>query len=173
MTSTQVHLLAAMTGTGRIIAQREVRSKANEIAVCKPMLAPLGLADTVVTFDALHSQTEHARFLVEENRAHYIAVIKGNHPTLQRELKRLPWRDVPLQDKTRGTAHGRDEIRRIKTCTVFAAALGVNPETLGNWIRDAGPGECGFPAHAARREPEADRVRLPAVWGGTDVARRL
>ncbi|MCZ0983237.1 ISAs1 family transposase [Streptomyces diastatochromogenes] len=50
-------------------------------------------------------------------QAHYIAVIKGNQPTLHRLLKKLPWRDVPLLDKTRATAHGRDEIRRMKTAT--------------------------------------------------------
>jgi predicted transposase YbfD/YdcC len=107
-----------MTAGGQVIAQREGGRKTNEITVFKPLLAPLDLAGTVVTFDALHSQTEHARFLVEDKQAHYIAVIKGNHPTLQQELKRLPWREVPLQVMTRATAHGRDEIRRIKTRTV-------------------------------------------------------
>ncbi|MCX5115313.1 transposase [Streptomyces sp. NBC_00378] len=77
---TRVHLLAAMTGTGLVTAQREVGPKTNEITVFRPMLADLDLADTVVTFDALHSQTAHARFLVEERKAHYIAVIKGNQP---------------------------------------------------------------------------------------------
>ncbi|MFE3942360.1 ISAs1 family transposase [Streptomyces sp. NPDC059118] len=60
----------------------------------------------------------HARFLVEDRKAHYIAVIKGNRPRLYQHLKQLPWRDVPLLDKTRATAHGRDEIRRVKTTTV-------------------------------------------------------
>ncbi|SEM21333.1 ISAs1 family transposase [Streptacidiphilus jiangxiensis] len=115
---TQVHLLAAMTGTGLVTAQREVDSKTNEITVFRPMLAELDLADTVVTFDALHSQTAHARFLVEEKKAHYIAVIKRNQPLLHRHLKQLPWRDVPLLDRTRATEHGRDEIRRVKTATV-------------------------------------------------------
>ncbi|MEU9179937.1 ISAs1 family transposase [Streptomyces sp. NPDC048550] len=115
---TQVHLLAAMTVTGLVTAQREVDSKTNEITVFRPMLAELDLADTVVTFDALHSQTAHARFLVEDKKAHYIAVIKGNQPRLHQHLKQLPWRDVPLLDKTRATAHGRDEIRRVKTATV-------------------------------------------------------
>jgi predicted transposase YbfD/YdcC len=115
---TQVHLLAAMTGTGLVTAQREVDGKNNEITVFRPMLAGLDLADTVVTFDALHSQTAHARFLVEDKNAHYIAVIKANQPLLHQRLKRLPWRDVPLLGKTRATAHGRDEIRRVKTATV-------------------------------------------------------
>jgi len=98
---TQVHLLAAMTGTGLVTAQREVGGKTNEITVFQPLLAGLDLADTVVTFDALHSQTAHARFLVEDKKAHYIAVIKGNQPLLHQHLKHLPWRDVPLLDKTR------------------------------------------------------------------------
>ncbi|MEU1192742.1 ISAs1 family transposase [Streptomyces sp. NPDC005859] len=115
---TQVHLLAAMTGTGLVTAQREVNGKTNEITVFRPMLAQLDLTDTVVTYDALHSQVAHARFLVEEKQAHYIAVIKGNQPLLHQYLKRLPWREVPLLDKTRATAHGRGEIRRVKTATV-------------------------------------------------------
>ncbi|MGW6202933.1 hypothetical protein ACWF9B_04695 [Streptomyces sp. NPDC055089] len=32
-------------------------------------------------------------------------------------LKNLPWRDMPLLDKTRATAHGRDEIRRTRSAT--------------------------------------------------------
>ncbi|WP_454130757.1 transposase [Kitasatospora aureofaciens] len=74
-------------GGGQVIAQREVGSETNGITVFKPLLAPLELAGTVVTFDALHSQTEHARFLVEAEQAHYIAAIKGNHPALQQEPK--------------------------------------------------------------------------------------
>jgi hypothetical protein len=97
---TQVYLLAAMTGTGLVTAQREIDGKTNEITAFQPLLTGLGLDGVVVTFDALHSQTEHARFLVEDCRAHYIALIKGNRPTLHRWLKTLPWRDVPLGDKT-------------------------------------------------------------------------
>ncbi|MFE4052155.1 ISAs1 family transposase [Streptomyces sp. YIM B13518] len=81
---TQAHLLASMTGTGLVTAQREVDGKTNEITVFQPLLAPLDLNGTVVAFDALHSQTAHARFLVEEKHAHYIALIKGNQPTLHR-----------------------------------------------------------------------------------------
>ncbi|MFF0728409.1 ISAs1 family transposase [Streptomyces sp. NPDC004134] len=114
---TRVHLLAAMTGTGLVTAQREINAKTNEITAFQPLLAGLDLDGVVVTFDALHSQTEHARFLVEDCRAHYIALIKGNHPTLHRWLKALPWRDVPLGDKSRATAHGRNEIRCLKTAT--------------------------------------------------------
>ncbi|WP_257040498.1 hypothetical protein [Streptomyces sp. OK228] len=47
---TQVHLLAAVTGTGLVTAQREVHDKTNEITVFRPMLCGLDLADTVGTF---------------------------------------------------------------------------------------------------------------------------
>ncbi len=120
---TQVHLLSAMSGGGLVLAQREIAAKTNEITVFQPLLASVELTGYVVTFDALHSQLDHARFLVENKNAHYIALIKGNHPTLHRYLKQLPWRDIPLLDKTRATAHGREEIRRIKVATVAGLAF--------------------------------------------------
>ncbi|MGW0886332.1 ISAs1 family transposase [Streptomyces sp. NPDC002671] len=115
---TQVHVLAAMNGQGLVLAQREVNATSNEITAFQPLLAPLDLTEAVVTFDAMHTQVEHARFLVEDKHAHYIALVKGNHPTLHARLKSLPWKDVPLMGKTRATAHGRDEIRRVKAATV-------------------------------------------------------
>ncbi|MFJ5035554.1 ISAs1 family transposase [Streptomyces sp. NPDC088560] len=120
---TQVHLLAAMTGTGLVTAQREVDGKTNEITVFQPLPAPLDLHGTVVTFDALHSRTAHARFLGEDKHAHCIALVKCNQPTLHRWLKALPRREMPRLDKTRATAHGRDEIRRIKAAAVTGIAF--------------------------------------------------
>ncbi|WP_244257030.1 ISAs1 family transposase [Kitasatospora cineracea] len=76
-----------------------------------------GLAGTVVTSDALHTQREHAVYLLGR-RAHYIAIVKGNQKKLRRQLKSLPWKDIPLQGGTRDTGHGRAEIRRIKVATV-------------------------------------------------------
>ena len=45
-------------------------------------------------------------------------IVKGNSPHLHRQLKRLPWREVPLGEATRDRGHGRGEIRRLKVCTV-------------------------------------------------------
>ncbi|MFD5513747.1 ISAs1 family transposase [Streptomyces sp. NPDC127051] len=105
------------------MAQRQAGSKSNEITAFRPLPAPLELAGTVVTFDALLTQTDHARFLVGEKNARYIAVVRGNHPTLQEALKKLPWRDIPLLDKTRTAGHGRDETRRLKAATVTGLAF--------------------------------------------------
>lgn len=113
-----VHLISALRGDGIVLAQREVDAKSNEITAFRPLLDPLDLTGAVVTFDALLTQTDHAKFLVETKEAHYIAVLKGNHPSLHALVKDLPWKDVPLLDRTRATAHGRDEIRRLKAATV-------------------------------------------------------
>ncbi|MFE0646950.1 ISAs1 family transposase, partial [Streptomyces sp. NPDC058877] len=113
----RVHLLSTLRGDGIVIAQREVDAKSNEITAFRPLLDPLDLTGAVVTFDALLTQTDHAKYLVEEKDAHYIAVLKGNHPTLHTLVKDLPWKEVPLMDRTRTAAHGRDEIRRLKAVT--------------------------------------------------------
>ncbi|MGW5306066.1 ISAs1 family transposase [Streptomyces griseoluteus] len=48
----------------------------------------------------------------------YIAIVKGNQKRLRKQLKSLPWNDIPLQGRTRGTGHGRAESRRTKVVTV-------------------------------------------------------
>lgn len=65
-----------------------------------------------MTFDALFTQTDIARYLVEEKQAHYLAVLKRNHPTLFEEIRALPWAKFPLGP---GASRGRPEVRRCKT----------------------------------------------------------
>lgn len=114
-----VHLVSVITHSGRLtLNQRQVAHKSGEITCFKPLLADLDLTDRTVTFDALHSQLEHARFLVEDKHAHYVAIIKNNHPKLAAFLRELPWSDIPLGTRTRDRQHGRDEIRRLKAATV-------------------------------------------------------
>jgi predicted transposase YbfD/YdcC len=48
-----------------VLAQREVPAATNEIAEFQPLLAGLDLASVVVTADALHTQRDHANFLVD------------------------------------------------------------------------------------------------------------
>ncbi|WP_240958405.1 ISAs1 family transposase [Streptomyces barkulensis] len=78
----RVHLISALRGAGIVLAQREVDAKSNEITAFRPLLDPLDLDLTgaVVTSAALLTQTDHAKFLVEEKGAHYIALLKSNHP---------------------------------------------------------------------------------------------
>ncbi len=115
----KIHLLAALDHTtGLVLAQMDVQEKTNEITCFQPLLESIAdLAGTVVTSDAMHTQREHADYLMGRG-AHYIVIVKRNQKKLRRQLKSLPWKQIPLQGRTRNAGHGRSEIRRIKVATV-------------------------------------------------------
>ncbi|MFM9584199.1 ISAs1 family transposase [Streptomyces caniscabiei] len=115
----KIHLLAALDhSTGLVLAQLDVREKTNEITCFQPLLETVAdLAGTVVTSDALHTQRDHADYLLGRD-AHYIVIVKGNQKKLRKQIKSLPWKRIPLQGRTRNVGHGRCEIRRIKVATV-------------------------------------------------------
>ena len=120
------HLLSAVTHAPvATLAQVEVGVKTNETRHFKPLLAPLDLADTVVTFDALHSVKANITWLVETKKAHYIAVIKTNQPTAYAQLNALPWTSIKVQRTASHTAHGRRESRSIKTCSIAGNLGGI------------------------------------------------
>ena len=106
-----VHLLAAITHTsGVVVAQRQVEQKSNEIPGAKPLLAPLDLSGATVTADALHTQTDLARYLVEQKQADYVFVAKDNQPTLRADIEALDWGSFPPSgpDKRQGARPDRD-----------------------------------------------------------------
>jgi hypothetical protein len=85
-----VHLLSAIVhGSGTVIAQVAVGEKTNEIPCIKPLLAQLDISGGVVTADALHTQRETARYLVEDKDAHYVFTVKDNQPTLRDDIETL------------------------------------------------------------------------------------
>jgi predicted transposase YbfD/YdcC len=118
-TGRKIHLLAALDHTTQLIlAQLDVGEKTGETTCFQPLLNTVAdLAGTVVTSDALHTQREHATYLATRG-AHYIVIVKGNQKHLRNQLKALPWKEIPLQGRTRNAGHGRSEIRRIKVATV-------------------------------------------------------
>jgi predicted transposase YbfD/YdcC len=115
------HLLAIIDQQARtVLAQADVDGKTNEITRFRPLLEPLDLAGCVITADALHTQREHAEFLVTQKQAHYILVVKRNQPGLHTQLAKLPWRSVPVAARQRDRGHGRQEDRALKVVTVTA-----------------------------------------------------
>ena len=75
--SLAVHLLAVMDHTtGAVLAQADVEATTNEIARFRPLLDGLDLADTVVTADALHTQHEHADWLVSVRHARRVRIFR-------------------------------------------------------------------------------------------------
>lgn len=114
----QVHLLAALDHhDGAVLAQRQVDGAPGEVPAFQPLLAGLDLAGVVVTADALHTQRDHASFLVGRG-ADYLLVVKANQPTLHAQLAGLPWRQIPVMDRTRDHGHGRIEVRTLKVAAV-------------------------------------------------------
>ena len=66
----QVKLLSAfLHNEGTVLAQEQVPSSTNEIKVVKKLLDPLPMEGCVATLDALHTQQETARYLVEEKKS--------------------------------------------------------------------------------------------------------
>lgn len=140
-----VHLLAAYdTGTGEVLGQSVVDGKTNEIRAFGPLLDRIDITGAVITADALHTQRVHVDYLVGRG-AHYLLTVKANQPTLLRQLKALPWNDVPIADSTLDKAHGRQEQRTLKLTSVgvgigfphAALALQITrrrrPLTGGRW----------------------------------------
>jgi predicted transposase YbfD/YdcC len=115
------HLLSAPTHAGGLVlGQLDVDLKTNEIPMFSKLLDNIELLGTIVTADALHCQKDHARYLVEERGAHYLLTVKGNQPTLRKQLAGLPWADVPVTHTQLDRGHGRVERRTLKVVTVTA-----------------------------------------------------
>ncbi|MCX4781734.1 ISAs1 family transposase [Streptomyces sp. NBC_01264] len=77
----------------------------------------------MVTADALHTQREHTKWLVDVKNAHYLMVVKGNQPNLHTAIKALPWKEVTARRYDRERGHGRRETRSIRTLTVTGLGL--------------------------------------------------
>jgi len=91
-----IHLLSAVIHKeGVVFAQEQVDEKTNEIKHVKPLFENIDIRGSVVTADALHTQTDIARYLVEEKKADYLFTAKDNQPTLLEDIKALELKKTP------------------------------------------------------------------------------
>ncbi|WLQ37981.1 ISAs1 family transposase [Streptomyces castrisilvae] len=114
---TATALIAAMTHSGEVLAQRQIDGKNNEIPAFVPLLDGIDPTDALITADVLHTQHDHAAYL-HERGAHCLAVVKRNHPGLHERIRRLPWREI-RRLKTAAFAHTtttRTPARPSKPC---------------------------------------------------------
>ena len=90
------HLLSAILHQEAVvIGQIAVDEKTNEIPKLPELLAPLPLEDAIVTADALHTQQDTARYLVETKKADYLFIVKDNQSTLRQDIADLNWKAFP------------------------------------------------------------------------------
>ena len=110
-----MHLLAAATHDERVvIAQQEVDHKVNEIKLFRPLLENLDIDGALVTADAMHTQRDHARFLVEEKNAHFLLFVKENQPSVYNEVVCRPAETFTEAYSETCNGHGRAETRSIQ-----------------------------------------------------------
>ncbi len=96
-----------------ILGQVAVDAKSNEIPAVRDLLkAFASLAGAVITIDAMHTQSDTAQVITGRD-ADYVMTVKGNMPTLYRQLKKLPWTAIPAVSAV-STGHGRRARRTIK-----------------------------------------------------------
>jgi Transposase DDE domain len=82
--------------------------------------------------------------------AHWVLTVKGNQPTLRRQLAGLPWKGLEPDHRSVETAHGRREIR---TLTVLTVAAGI-----------AFPGACQAIRITRRTRKVNARTGRPGTW---------
>jgi hypothetical protein len=100
-------------------AARQIPAKTNEIPTFAPLLDDIDddeIAEAVVTMDALHAQRDHAVYLVDKRRAHYLVTVKGNQCATRRSVvsplqaggtrREVPGSDgLPGAERRRGQEH--------------------------------------------------------------------
>ena len=113
------HLVAALThDTGLVLGQVQVDAKTNEIPAMIDLLRLMDLNNVVVTADALHTQTNTAKFITQAG-GDYVLTVKGNNPKLLAALKDLPWKHVPSISQV-DRRHGRRVRRTVQAVEVPA-----------------------------------------------------
>jgi len=123
-----IHLVHAWSvENGICLGQRKTSAKSNEITAIPELLDILDIAGSIVTIDAMGTQTAIAEKIIE-NRADYILAVKGNQGELREQVEAV-CKQRPVSDTTETEkGHGRIETRR---CQVFERGLMVDPE--GRW----------------------------------------
>jgi predicted transposase YbfD/YdcC len=119
------HLVAALAhGIGAVLGQVAVDVKSNEIPAVRDLLKTFAdLAGAVITMDAMHTQSDTAQLILSRH-ADYVMTVKANMPTLYKQLKKLPWKDVPSVSSVTAD-HGRRACRTIKV-TLAPAWIGFD-----------------------------------------------
>jgi predicted transposase YbfD/YdcC len=167
--SGMVHLVSALVSQGgnrMVFGQVAVADKSNEITAIPKLLDLMDLKGAVVTIDAIGTQREVARKIVEGG-GDYVLAVKDNQPALHEKVKALmdeaalEAADCPdvghFQQSNQG--HGRVETRRTWVVN--------HTQCLGKPLLDLWPGLAGGSLAMVERV----RTNLGDLTGKTTVER--
>jgi len=113
-----IHMVSAFAAKSRLVlGQQKVDNKSNEITAIPKLLKLLDLRGSIVTIDAMGTQKEIAKQIIDDG-GDYILALKGNHSTLHDDVTDF------LQDKDNlkycktfqesDCGHGRIELRKCQ-----------------------------------------------------------
>jgi hypothetical protein len=74
---------------GRWLGSEAVAEGSNEIPAVQQLLRRVDIEGSLVTADALHTQTETARIIVQEQGADYLFTVKGNQKGVSENVRQL------------------------------------------------------------------------------------
>jgi len=90
------HLVGALNlQSQRWLDLERVADKSNEIPAAQTLIGRLDLEDKIAVLDALHTQVETARAIVQDQGGDYVLCIKANQSGLQRQAQSLLPASVP------------------------------------------------------------------------------
>lgn len=75
--------------SGRWLGSERIQEGSNEIPAAQKLLQRAPIEGTLVTADALHTQTQTARIIVQERGADFLFTAKGNQPTVADSVRQL------------------------------------------------------------------------------------
>jgi predicted transposase YbfD/YdcC len=140
-----VHLLAAFSATLQgVIGQMRVAPEANEITAALELLRALSLDGVIITGDAIFTQKEICRLIIEGG-GDYFFTVKDNQPTLKADIAlafapespATEWSPAPdlQQAETIEKGHGRIETRGLETTASVTKHLAASWPGLGQVCR--------------------------------------
>jgi hypothetical protein len=74
---------------GRWLGSAAIKADSNEIPAVQEVLRKIDLDGSLVTADALNTQSETARIVVQEKGGDYLFTVKGNQPGVAKEVRQL------------------------------------------------------------------------------------
>jgi predicted transposase YbfD/YdcC len=126
-----LYILNAWVSENRFCTgQQRVEDKSNEITAIPKVLNSLDITDAVVSIDAIGTQKEIAKQIVEQG-GHYLLSVKGNQKGLLEDVESaFRTRKGSDQEEIIEKDHGRIEIRR---CSILPAKDFLLEETVTAW----------------------------------------
>jgi len=123
---------------GICLSSRQIDGKSNEIPAAQKILATMDLKNTLVTFDAMHTQTETVAIIVA-HKGYYLGGLKGNQQTMLEESAYLftegylqqAQSDARLHCRYTEKAHNQIEIMDFTLARIPAA--GVAGSVFSPW----------------------------------------